>query len=78
MLQDALQGAIHISHQFVVRRRGRCGQSPYYGQAAGRQFVQPGRHHSTQAAVNPVPQNRISHRFVHHESDASGLDFVRL
>ena len=78
MLQDALQRAIHIGHQFVVRRGGRCRQSPYYGQAAGRQFVQPGRHHGTQAAVNPVPQNRISHRFVHHESDASRLDIGRL
>jgi len=78
MLQDALQGDIHISHQFVVRRGGRRGQSPYYGQAAGRQLLQPGRHHSTQAAVNAVPQNRISHRFVHHESDASRLDIGRL
>jgi len=78
MLQDTLQGAIHIGHEFVVRRGGRCGQSPYYGQAAGGQLLEPGRHHSAQAAVNAVPQNRISHRFVHHESDASRLDIVRL
>jgi hypothetical protein len=32
------------------------------------------RHHSTQTAVDAVPQNRITHRLVHHESDTSGLD----
>jgi hypothetical protein len=40
--------------------------------------LEPARHHSAQAAVNAVPQNRISHRFVHHESDASRLGIVRL
>ncbi len=24
--------------------------------------------------MDPVPQNRVAHRLVHHESDASGLD----
>jgi hypothetical protein len=77
-LQDTLQRAVHVGHEFVVRRSGRRREGPYYGQAAGRQVGQPGRHDSAQAALNPVPQNRVSHRFAHHESDASRLGIGRL
>ena len=62
-----------VVNQLVVRRGSRSGECTHHRQAAGRQVRESRRHHSTQTAVDAVPQNCIAHRLVHHESDASGL-----
>ena len=59
--------------QLVVRRRGRRRQGADHRQAAGRKVGELRGHHGTQTAVDAVPQNRIAHRLVHHESDTSRL-----
>jgi hypothetical protein len=73
-VQNSLQRAIDVSHQLVVRGRGRRWQGTNDSQTAGRKIRESRGHHSAQAAVDAVPQNRIAHRLVHHESDTSRLD----
>ena len=65
-----MEGAVDVRDQLVVRRRGGRRERADDGQAAGRKVPEPRCQDSTQATVDPVPQNRVAHRLVHNESDA--------